>query len=179
MEHREFQSPETLQDSIRCFWYNRKDFGKELSEFEVVPDGYAEIIFHFGGECSLSHNGILKPLPTPFMMGLINRPVLFYARNRLEIIGVRCFPWTVFDLLGLPSGKGGLYVFEHPIAQLQTELNECILADKVEDAIALVKQYFLHARMGIATDSMLYKAGEAMKEVSGTLQGIAYGNNMD
>jgi len=77
-----------------------------------MPDGYAEIIFHFGGGCSISYDGALQPLPSPFMVGLLNQPVLFYTKNRLEIIGIRCFPWTVFDLLGLP--RSGILAYTMP-----------------------------------------------------------------
>jgi AraC-like DNA-binding protein len=167
--HHEFEPPEELRDTIRCFWYDSRDFGEQQSGFEVIPDGHAEIIFHFGSGCSLSHDGGLQPLPSPFMVGLLNQPVIFYAKNRLEIIGIRCFPWTVFDLLGLPSGKDGVRTFEHPIAQLQSRLNACIHAGRVDEAVAEVKQYFLDARSRIATDSMLFKAGVAMREANGTL----------
>src|ERR1700744_4609035 len=143
MQHQEFAPPEELRDTIKCFWYNRRDYGEQLSGFEVLPDGYAEIIFHFGSGCSISHNEDLQPLPSPFMMGLQNQPVIFYTKNRLEIIAIRCFPWTVFDLLGLPSGKGGVRIFEHPIARLQSPLNECIHAGRIDKAIGQVNQYFL------------------------------------
>ena len=53
MQHQEFEPPEELRDTIKCFWYNRKDFGEVQSSFEVQPDGYAEIIFHFGSACSI------------------------------------------------------------------------------------------------------------------------------
>src|ERR1700754_746792 len=142
MQHQEFEPPEELRDTIKCFWYNIRESGEIQSSFEVQPDGYAEIIFHFGGGCSISNNGTLQPLPSPFMMGLLNQPVVFYTKNRLEIIAVRCFPWTVFDLLGLPSGKHGVHIFEHAIAQLQPRLNNLIQAGKIEEALALVKQYF-------------------------------------
>jgi hypothetical protein len=169
MRHQEFSPPEELHDTIKCFWYNSRDVGEQQSSFEVQPDGYAEIIFHFGGSLSISYNGKLQPLPSPFMMGLLNHPVTFYTQNSLEIIAVRCFPWTVFDLLGLPSGKGGVRIFEHPIAQLQPKLNKWIEAGKVDEALAIIKQYFLDARLHIANDSMLFKAGIAMREAKGTL----------
>ena len=169
MQHQEFEPPEALRDTIKCFWYNRRDSGELQSSFEVLPDGYAEIIFHFGSLCSISYDGILQPLPSPFMMGLLNQPILFYSKNRLEIIGVRCFPWTVFDLLGLPSGKDGVRIFEHPVAQLQSTLNEWILAGRIDEALAQVKQYFLDVRSQIALDSMLFKAGVAMRGANGTL----------
>jgi AraC-like DNA-binding protein len=169
MQHQEFEPPEELRDTIKCFWYNRRDFGELQSGFEIMPDGYAEIIFHFGSACSMSHNGGLQPLPSPFMMGLLNQPALLNTKNRLEIIGIRCFPWTVFDLLGLPSGKDGVRIFEHPIARLQSSLNKWIQAERIDEAVSEVKQYFLNARSQIAMDSMLFKAGVAMREANGTL----------
>ncbi|HEV2478277.1 MAG TPA: helix-turn-helix domain-containing protein [Puia sp.] len=169
MLHQEFEPPEELRDTIKCFWHNIRDYEELEPGFEVIPDGYAEIIFHFGSDCSIAINGALQPLPSPFMMGLLDRPVIFYTRDRLEILGIRCFPWTVFDLLGLPSGKGGVHVFEHPVAKLQPALTELIQARRVDEALARVKQYFLHARSGIAPDSMLSKAGAAMRKANGTM----------
>ena len=142
MQHQEFEPPEALRDAIRCFWYNTGDFGKQQTSFEVAPDGYAEIIFHFGSGCSIMRNESLHPLPSPFMMGLLNQPVVFYTKERLEIIGIRCYPWTVFDLLGLTSGKDGLRIFEHPIARLHAILDEYIVAGKVREAIAHIMKYF-------------------------------------
>jgi AraC-like DNA-binding protein len=169
MQHQEYEPPEALRDTIKCFWYNSREVGELPSGFEVMPDGYAEIIFHFGGALSISHDDALQPLPSPFMMGLLNQPAIFYTKNRLEIIGVRCFPWTVFDLLGLPSGKRSVHKFEHPIAQLQSSLNESINANKIDEALAEVKQYFLNARSQVAMDSMLFKAGVAMRKANGAM----------
>jgi len=169
--HQEFEVPEELRDTIKCFWYNRRDYGEELSEFTVLPDGYAEIIFHFGSGCSISHQGILQALPSPFIMGLLNQPALFYAQNQLEIIGIRCFPWAVFDLLGLSSEKteNGVHRFEHPVAQLQSALNDLITQGKIENAIFQVEQYFLKLHSQITIDSLLFKAGAAMRKNYGAI----------
>lgn len=169
MYHQEFDVPEELQDTIKCFWYNRRDSTEAQSIFEVTPDGYAEIIFYFSGECSVVQNGALQPLPSPFMMGLLNQPVHFHMANRLEIIAIRCFPWTVFDLLELPSAKVGVHTFEHPIAQLHATLETFVQQGKIEEAIEQIKQYFLLVRSRVSTNSMLFKAGIAMREAKGTL----------
>jgi AraC-like DNA-binding protein len=169
MQHQEFEPPEELRDTIKCFWYNRRDSGEELSNFEVQPDGYAEIIFHFGGDCCISYHGGLQPLPSPFMMGLLNQPAVFYTKDRLEIIGIRCFPWTVFDLLELEPGKDGVRIFEHPIAQLQPTLDKCIRVGSIDQALTQVKQYLLNARSRVSTSRMLFKAGAAMREANGTM----------
>ncbi|GAB4036401.1 helix-turn-helix domain-containing protein [Spirosoma gilvum] len=169
MQHLEFEPPEELRDTIKCFWYNNRDFGDNQTSFEVVPDGYAEIIFYFGSGCSISQHGSLQLLPSPFMVGLLNQPAVFYAKGRLEIMAVRCFPWTVFDLLRLPAGNDGVRIFKHPIALLQPTLAECIQAGKREEALVQVTQYFLNARTKISTDCMLLKAGAAMRAANGKL----------
>lgn len=169
MLHRELEPPEALRDAIKCFWYNRRDFGETPSSFEVMPDGYAEIIFYFGGPCSIACNGVSRTLPSPFIMGLLNQPVQLTASGRFEIIGVRCFPWTVFDLLGLPPGKDEVRIFDHPIARLQPSLDKWIRAGRADEALAQVMRYFLNARSPAAADSTLSKAGLAMRAANGTM----------
>lgn len=168
MLHQEFEPPEELRDTIKCFWYNRTDPGEQLSDFEVQPDGYAEIIFYFGSLHSISYHDGLRVLPSPFMMGLLNQPVVFEIQGRLEIIAIRCFPWTVFDLLGLPPGKDAVRVFEHPIARLQATLQQLIPAERIDEAIAAVEQHFVNERLN-AVDHTLFKAGVAMGAAKGTM----------
>jgi AraC-like DNA-binding protein len=168
--HQEFEPPEALRDTIKCFWYDNRHFGDQESRFQVEPDGYAEIIFYFGNLHNVSANGSLQALPSPFLMGLLNQPAIFQTKNRLEIIGVRCFPWTVFDLLGLPpSGKSGVHVFAHPIAQLQATLSNLMASGQINEVMTELGQYFLQTRSQIAIDSMLAKAGAAMREANGTI----------
>lgn len=167
--HQEFKPPEELSDTIKCFWYESRDSKEQQSDFEVMPDGYAEIIFYFGSLSSVAYNEGIEPLPSPFIMGLLNQPALLTTQNRLEIIGIRCFPWTIFDLLGLPSGKDGMRIIEHPIARLQPLLTGHIRTGNIDGAIAQVIAYFVTARSGIATDSLLFKAGAAMKQANGKI----------
>lgn len=167
--HQEFEAPEELQHAIKCFWYDRRDFGEYQTSYDVQPDGYAEIIFYFGSLQRVDGNGNMQILPSPFIMGLLNRPATFYTKNCLEIIGVRCFPWTVFDLMGMQPGMGGVHIFQHPIAQLQPAMDARMKEGKVDDAIAIVKQYLLYAQHHIAQDSMLYKAGVAMRDAKGII----------
>lgn len=169
MFHQEFEPPLALQNAIKCFWYNKIDFGETATNFEVIPDGYAEIIFHFGNGCSILRNGIVETLPSPFIMGLLNQPAIFNSKKNLEIIGIRCFPWTVFDLLGLPSGKSGVQLFEHPIAGLQPILQECITSGKVQEAILQTQKYFMELHSGVIHSTMLSKAGKALQNTNGKI----------
>lgn len=169
MRYQGIAAPAELRDTIQGFWYTCIDFTRWPEGFEIVPDGSAEIIFHFGPPCHLLTPADEQPLPSPFLMGLLNQPVRLRTEGRLEVIGVKCFPWTVFELLGLPAGGGGVRVFTHPVAGLQPALAELIGASRVEEALHLVRQYFLDARPGPVADSTLTKAGGAMRAAGGTL----------
>ncbi|MEJ1238332.1 helix-turn-helix domain-containing protein [Chryseolinea sp. T2] len=168
MLHQEFEPSDILKDAIKCFWYNVRAADESQPDFEVLPDGYTEIIFHFGILSFKSSDGF-EPLPSPFMIGLLNKPAVFQTESQLQIIGIRCFPWSVFDLLELPSSKGGIRIIKHPIAKLQPALEKQILEGRVDEAISLVKSYFVEARSRLSMDSMLFKAGLAMLKANGTI----------
>ncbi|MBV7530525.1 helix-turn-helix domain-containing protein [Chitinophaga sp. sic0106] len=169
IHHKEFAPPASLQDAISCIWYTVRDFGALQTGFEVLPDGYAEIIFHFGDTCDMFYNGRLHPIPSPFIMGLLNQPVHIYAKNKLVVIGIRCYPWTIFDLLGLPTGQYGVQLFDHPVAALQGTLAKLVHAEKLDEAVALLMQYFSDTTAANTTDATLIKAGAAMRAANGTL----------
>ena len=169
MQHYEMDPPAALQEVIKCFWYTNMEFDELPASFEVVPDGYAEIIFYFGSACSIAATGGWQPLPSPFLVGLLNQPAVFYVTGQLQVIGIRCFPWTVFELLGLPPGNDGVRILQHPIARLQAPLAACLQAGGGAAALSQAAHYFLAARSPTTADSLLGKAGEAMRAAGGTL----------
>lgn len=166
--HREFEAPPTLRGSIKCFWHTVVDFTPADNELEIVPDGSAEIIFHFGSPCNIVVNGAAHLLPSPFIMGLLNNPVILTGTTRLHTLGIRCHPWTVFDLLGLAPVKNALHIFEHPISYLHPTLEEYILQDNTEEAVHILTQYFLTSE-NKNTSPTLQKAGKAINNANGSL----------
>jgi len=169
MHHQEVAPPTALQDSIKCFWYDCLDFGEQRVRFEVPPDGYAEIIFYVGSGCHLATPAGWQPLPSPFLMGLLRQPAQLATQGRLEIIGIRCFPWAVFDLLGLPPGTGHGHLGQHPLARLQAPLAQCLRAGNIAGALAEAARYFEPAGRPPAAGSLLGKAGRALRHATGTL----------
>lgn len=167
--HQEFDPPESLVNAIKCFWYDKVELKKGQLSFDVVPDGYVELIFHFASPCSVLRDGILEPLPSPFMMGLLNQTITFYIKSTLEIIAVRCYPWAVFDLIGVTSGKEQVCGFDHPLVHLQPVLAECIHAGQREKAIMHLNDFFLNQTLQDKSGGLLTKAGSAMTKANGTL----------
>ncbi|WP_276090400.1 helix-turn-helix domain-containing protein [Pedobacter sp. JY14-1] len=167
MQHREIEAPEILQDSIRAFWFREMDFGAVPADFEVMPDGNAEIIFYFGSECSLVHDGLATALPSPYIVGLLQHPIYFRAAGHLQIIGIKCAPWAVYDMLGLKSVKGGVQSFTHPLASLKTDLEALLVDGNIDAALMLIRDWFLACQQSLKPE--LKKAGQAMLAANGSL----------
>lgn len=158
-----------LRDAVRCFWHGRIEASALAPRFEILPDGYAEIIFHVGAGCAIVLDGQLRRLPSPFIIGLLGQPMSMFAGGRVDVIGIRCYPWAVFDLLGLSASREGLRLFEHPLARLQATLDGCVQAGRVEDAIAQLQAHLLASHSRVAPDRMLARAGAALREANGIL----------
>lgn len=162
--HAEFDPPDRMAETIRCIWVERREFGAEPAGFTILPDGYAEIVFCVG---SVALAGAETPLPSPFIMGLLDRPVVLHVQGRMDVLGIRCFPWTVFDLLGLPASGDAVRSFDHPIAQLQPVVAACLQAGRHEAAVDHVRRYLLSIDAPSASDAVLRKAGAALRGSQG------------
>ncbi|MCJ8211000.1 helix-turn-helix domain-containing protein [Mucilaginibacter sp. RS28] len=167
--HQEFEPNSEFREIVKCFWYDYRTFDEPGSVFEVLPDGYTEIIFYFGKLQLLSANGEFQTLPSPFLAGLLNEPLYFRSDSKLEVIGIRCFPWGIFNLLNLPADKGKLHLLENSIAALQPQLAALLAANKISEAIALSQSYLLAILNGASGDHRVSKAGEAIRAAHGTL----------
>lgn len=167
MQHFELAVPEALQHSIRGFWYRGIDFGSKLAAFEVLPDGHAELIFYFGNQFGLQTAGGLQWFPSPFLVSLLAGPVFFEGKGRVEIIGVKCLPWALADLLGWAPSQDPVQALRHPIAGLQRDLTELLEASQIESALALLRDWLLAQKPVLSPE--INKAGQALLGAKGAL----------
>lgn len=169
MQHQEIEPPEALREAIYDFWYVNRDFDERQPSFEVTPDGYAEIIFTFGSPCSIATPSGWQPLPSPILVGLLNQPIRFQVQSRLEVIGIKCFPWALLELLGLALSQAGVQLLAHSLAQLQAPLQQLLAVGRVTEALATVARYFEQTQARRVGDPLLGKAGSALRAAGGTL----------
>jgi AraC-like DNA-binding protein len=170
MQHLELTAPDVLKDQIQGFWYLEQEFGSTPAAFEVLPDGNAEIIFYFGSGLTLHHGDQREMMLSPFVVGLLGKTIHFYAKDRLKIVGVKCYPWAVYDLLDLVPIKGGVVGSSaHPIASLQNKIRLLLEQEKIAAALGMVCDWFLDRHTASATGALLAKAGRAMLKSNGAL----------
>lgn len=169
MQQQESDAPEALRNSVQGGWYRQFDFGTVPAAFEVLPDGHSEIVFHFGNGCSLVRNGRAEPLSSPFIVGLLDQPVCFQSKGQLQLIGIKCLPWAIYDLLGIPAAKKGVQNLSHPISLLQPALHNLLQHNKVQDALSLIFDWLITATLASRENALLNKAGKALLQTNGAL----------
>lgn len=85
-----------LNCAIECYWFVD---GDDTSQQKIIPDGFPEIIFHFGDSYELiSENGIASRQETMLISGQISRPILLRATGRSDVFGIKFKPAGIWNL---------------------------------------------------------------------------------
>lgn len=86
---------------VDCFWVVR-DESAMPSERKIIPDGYPELVFHFGDPYELRLGDRWEPQPRCLAAGQISR--YFFLRNtgRSAMVGIKLQPWALAQLSGRP-----------------------------------------------------------------------------
>lgn len=95
------QPDPAIADLVDCFWVVEEDDATP-GERKIIPDGYPELIFHYGDPYEIRLMGDWERQPRCLAAGQITR--YFFLRNtgRSGMIGVKLQPWGLAQLCGLP-----------------------------------------------------------------------------
>ena len=132
MDFQVIKPPSYLSDIVRCFWMFECDENSfKPRVFQSMADGYAEMIFQYGG-------GFAELNKTPFYLRTPKSNVgQFTLTSNTGMFGVRFFPNAMRDLLGIPAGElvNGVYkvseLFGREAKELEDRLYTANLAEKV------------------------------------------------
>ncbi|HEY0652667.1 MAG TPA: helix-turn-helix domain-containing protein [Chryseosolibacter sp.] len=88
-----------LKDVVECYWTVT---GNETEEQKIVPDGFPEIIFHFGDVYELADgDGAFIQQARMIMSGQISRPIVLRPRGRSDVFGIKFRPTGIWKLFGV------------------------------------------------------------------------------
>lgn len=157
MPYQKIDPPLALRSLVRGFWYLRLDLAELPEGFEILPDSYPEILFHFGSPCYLTTPTGRQRLPSPFVVGLLQHPIRLSAPGRVDFLSAQCFPWTPTTWVEQDTGPA--------LAQLHRALAQAVAAGQITRALAQLTQHFLAKPVSI--DHALHQAGIAMRAAHG------------
>ena len=92
-----------LANLIRCIWVFEATPDDGAAEIQrIVPDGYPEMVLHYGDHChEIEPGGALKRQSRFVFAGQLSQPLLLQPGRRAGMIGIRLQPSGARAFLGL------------------------------------------------------------------------------
>lgn len=100
MIFRQLAPNDALRSIVECYWIVEND-DPTVGRQKIIPDGYPELIFHYGEPYRINLSGSWERQTLDLLAGQISR--YFYLENtgRSGMIGVKLFPTTLRQLVGI------------------------------------------------------------------------------
>lgn len=89
-----------IADLVDCFWVV-EDADILPSERKIIPDGYPELVFHYGDPYEIRLTDDWERQPRSLAAGQISRHFFLRNTGRSAMIGVKLQPWGLAQLSGL------------------------------------------------------------------------------
>lgn len=103
MTYCEFPPPPSLKSTARCVWTFSADFGREHHDERIAPDGFPELIFHFGTPYREQDSaGRWRAQPNALLAGNLTAPLLLRSTGCVGVLGIRLWPHGVGRFMDAP-----------------------------------------------------------------------------
>jgi AraC-like DNA-binding protein len=108
-----------LQSIVDCYWIVE---GTEIEWQKITPDGYTEIVLHFGDRYWVRHFGKADELqPHAIIAGQIDRPLWLRASATSGVFGIKFRPTGIWKLFGIDMSE-----YTNQTADLTRALGEVV-----------------------------------------------------
>jgi len=90
-----------LRHIINCYWFVDSGDDCEILVQKIIPDGFPELIFHYGDPYEINLSGIWERQSQYLVAGQIKK--YFFLRNtgRSGIVGIKLMPAALSDVFGI------------------------------------------------------------------------------
>lgn len=116
MEFRRVEPTGAAARAVECYWY-AKDGDAKLVKQKIIPDGFAEIIFHFGDPYRIDLDGRWKRQGRRLLAGQITKFFFLENTGASDMLGIKLKPTAPAHLFGvsMKSIVDKVVNFETPI----------------------------------------------------------------
>ncbi len=139
--YQEYVPTARLADYIQCFWQLEHDYGHKAFAMgeRIWPDGNYELIYSYNTPYFLAEDPDQSPLPTPFLIGLHDRPLLLNSHGVTKLLAIRFHAWGLF-----PFAKTALRNLHNQVAPARDVLRLPHLVPDPSDFTALETYFEAH-----------------------------------
>lgn len=107
-----------LKDLIECYWVI-EDESKEIHQQKIIPDGFPEIIFHYGDNYRINISGEWETQSKALLAGQIKNHFYLENTGATGMIGIKFKPYALAELFYLNMNE-----FTDSVVELDLILKE-------------------------------------------------------
>lgn len=102
MQFQRIEPPLELKKIVECYWI-ATNTSPLIHQQKIIPDGFPEIIFHFGKSYKINLSGNWKKQTNNLLAGQLTKYFFLENTGLSDILGIKLQPSAVFTLLGVDS----------------------------------------------------------------------------
>lgn len=149
MKYSEFFPDRLLQPYIECYWI--VEGNSDVTTQKIVPDGFTEIVFHFGDLYRFrNYRGEERIQSRCILAGQITQPVYLTPTGKSGVLGIKFKPTGIWKLFGWEMNSftdKAVDLMELPRLKLNNLIDQLVLVDSNSIRVELVEQYLLNQRV--------------------------------
>jgi AraC-like DNA-binding protein len=100
MYFKRIDPPDHISSIVECYWIIENDDPTPAKE-KIIPDGFAELIFHYGDPYRISIDGNWSIQAPTLLAGQIDKHFFLENTGRSGIFGIKLQPTALANLFGL------------------------------------------------------------------------------
>lgn len=137
----------SVQTVVECYWIVS---GTDTEEQKIIPDGFPEIIFHFGDAYQLTDASGRTALQEKILIsGQLSKPILLKPTGRSDVFGIKFKPAGIWKLLGTDMGaiRDDVISFTHDgsLVELYLELESLSAEERVRTTESFITSKVVYA----------------------------------
>ncbi len=90
-----------LSSIIKCFWQIDSHDDSTIQREKIIPDGYPELIFHYGNVYKTNINGIWQVQAQDLIAGQITNHFFIENTGISKIFAIKLQPWALSELYNI------------------------------------------------------------------------------
>lgn len=139
-----------VQSIVECYWVVS---GDDTEEQKIIPDGFPEIIFHFGDPYEIfDDTGRAATQERILISGQLSKPIMLKPTGRSDVFGIKFKPAGIWKLLAMDMSRIKDEVVSLEKDETLRELYNELRPLSAEERVRCVENFILSKRKYVDAD---------------------------
>lgn len=146
MIYEQVSSSTKLTHIIKSYWLIDSEGDASVSREKIIPDGYPEMIFHYGDSYRINISGHWKTQHKEIIAGQIRNHFFLENTGVSRMFAIKFQPWALKELFGISMNEltDDVIPFSQKLSQILMEVKEMAISDvPFHKKVKLIEDWFI------------------------------------